>query len=162
MLRIAAYVWNLSLKTIQWKIPLLLFQLCSVKQKLVQGRVNFQVILWKYCLDFTVVRHIFVSITVNYIHYQISLLNPSFNHYVMCDYHHSLKGENCFCWLACLQYLRWFFDSLPKILLFFSLLFVDLLSGEVLLNELLKLVVAVYFSSINDCALPLQVFIFNP
>ena len=80
MLRIAAYVWNLSLKTIQWKIPLLLFQLCSVKQKLIQGRVNFQVILWKYCLDFTVVRHIFVSITVDYIHYQINLLNRSFNH----------------------------------------------------------------------------------
>ena len=30
------------------------------------------------------------------------------------------------------------------------ILFVNLLSGEVLFNELLKLVIAVYFSSIND------------
>lgn len=68
----------------------------------------------------------------------------------MCDYHHYL-GENFFCLLACLKYLGLILWLPTKSsFVYFKSFVCQLLFGEGLLNELLKLVVATYFSNINN------------
>lgn len=122
--RISAYVWTLSWRTVQWKITLL-FQLCSLKQNLIQGRVNFQVItLWKY-LDFIVFRNVF---QYNRKPYGLpdrpikSFLTIAYV-FQMCDYHSYLK-ENYFCQLACLKKLSMILWLPPKSSSVLNILFV--------------------------------------